>query len=180
AGLYQQHAHAGGGIHAATRALQAPGCACGIGWDGSGPGATDPARDGLLQGPVAERPLVPGTFGTQRLGRNARRLVRATAPAPRLCPDRLPRLWREDPRYRRTPLRSRAFRRGAQGSDRLPQDALKGIGRPQTTKTRRISTGDEHNSMKKQNWLLTAAILTCLALADAQGAQKAKNIILFL
>jgi alkaline phosphatase len=34
--------------------------------------------------------------------------------------------------------------------------------------------------MKKQNWLLTAAILTCLALADAQGAQKAKNIILFL
>jgi alkaline phosphatase len=32
--------------------------------------------------------------------------------------------------------------------------------------------------MKKQNWLLTAVLLTTLA--DAQGAQKAKNIILFL
>lgn len=35
-----------------------------------------------------------------------------------------------------------------------------------------------HQLLKKRNWLLTAALLVIMA--EAQGAQKAKNVILFL
>ena len=91
AALHQQPAGAGRRVHAFRASVVAAGLGrdAHAGWPRSGARAEDAEGDRLLQGAIAQRPVVSGTTRAFGLDYDARRVVRSGAVARRLPPQRM-------------------------------------------------------------------------------------------
>ena len=127
AALHQQPAGAGRRVHAVRASVVAAGLGrdARAGWPRSGARAEDAEGNRLLQGAVAQRPMVSRTVRALGLDCVARRVVRSGAVARRLPPERLEPAGYTRAAHPGPPVRVELGGRRQARAHRVSEDALK-------------------------------------------------------